>query len=473
MPPLGRTYLLVLIGLLLHAPAIRAQEEVPRPAEAGSEEAPADPGDEEARAETEDEEAPSFLSNIHGDLLTRYVLRTRESETDQDFYQTLRVWGRDSEDGRFRFLLHGLLTWDIDGRAGSEVFADRGNLFDSSAHGYLYSAYVEAHDLPRGWVERIRAGRQFVYAPETFHFDGATMKTASWGGISARGLVGVPVHLYESSPRGDFLAGGGLSYEPWDWARLGADYVHVEDKRIEPDRTEDRETDDLFSIHALARVSTHTRAGGAVSWINDQFRRVDGRVHSHWVKGGLSGGIRLTYQPETLREFSFDLSPFFHVLTESRPYYQVLANVEKHVTEDLSLEVGGSVRQLLDDDDEGNFNREFTRAFAAVHATDIPVEKVSVSLIGEAWFTEIDDVYSLGGDVSWRPAARWKASTGYYFSLFKIDRVTLDEREDVQTYFVKVKGPVVGPVTFDVAYEMELGEGPTFHIVETGVRVSF
>lgn len=456
--------ILILAAFLLAAPPrILAEEEE---GETPAAKAPA--------ADSEEEEGASFLSLVHGDLTTRYLLRIRDPDTDQDIYQGLRVWGRDGGQGRFRFLLHGLIAADIDGRGDNEVFGDRGTLFSSNTHGYFYSAYVEANEIPKGWVDRLRVGRQFVHSPEIFHLDGATVRSSRWRGLSARGLVGIPVHLYESSARGDLIAGGGISYEPFSWGRLGADYVHVEDRRIElPGGGEDRETDDLYSVHALGRISTHTRLGGNASWIDDQFRRLDGRLHSRWDEGGLSGGLRFRYQPETLREHTIDLSPFYQVILESRPYYQLHAYVEKDLTEGLAIEVGGMNRQLLDDDDEGVFNRDFTRLYLTLHALDLPVQKVSASITGEAWLTETDDIYALGAEVGWRPSDPWRASTGYYFSLFKIDRTTFDERENVHTYFVRVRGPIAGPFSFLASYELEWGKGTVYHVMETGVRVSF
>ena len=147
--------------------------------------------------------------------------------------------------------------------------------------------------------------------------------------------------------------------------------------------------------------------------------------------------------------------------------------MEKEITKNLDLELGGGTRQLLDEDDEGPFNREFSRVYLTVHGVDLPVKKLSVSLTGEAWLTEEDDVYSAGGEVTWRPDTRWKASTGYYYSLFKIDRITLEERERVQTTFVRLRGPLVGPLSFRGSYEAEWDGGPVYHVIETAVRLGF
>ena len=442
-----REYFLLLIAFLLLPPTARG---------------------EEGEGKEKDEEA-GFLDGIHGDLYSRYILRIQDADTDQDLHQSLRTWGKLDTEGRFRFSIHGLLTTDIDGRVENEAFADRGNTFGSNTHGFLYSAYLEVAKTPRGILQRFRVGRQFVYTPETFHLDGATFQTVTWKGLSARGQVGIPVHLYESSSQGDLLAGGGLSYEPWAWLRLRGHYVHLED---DDSRFPDEENN-LYGLGGLVRVATHSRIGARASWIDGKFRRTDGRVFTRWEEAGLSGGVRVSYQQSTLREYVTDISPLFRALFESRPYWQAHLFLEKEVTSHLEVEVGGSARQLLDNDDEGVFNREFSRAYLSLHGIDLPVEKVSASLTGEAWLTDSDDIYSLGGDVTWRPDFGWRFSTGYYYSLFKIDRISLKEREKVQTVFVKGKGPVVGPLDLLVAYEVEWAGGPVWHVVETGIRLRF
>ena len=295
-----RFWWILLLSLILHTAGAFADEP-------GASRSPPQRGGESGE-EAADED--SFWSNVHGDFLTRYVLRARDTESDQDLYQSLRLWGRDGGEGRFRFLLHGLVTLDMDGRAGSEHFADRGNTYDSNGHGYLYSAYGEARDFPRGLLGRLRLGRQFVYLPETFHLDGITIRTAPWKGLSAHGLAGVPVHLYEGSRGGDAIAGGGLTYEPRGSVRIGADYVHVEDEKY---GLVD-EVDDLYSVNALTMLGSDTRLGGRASWIDGQFRRLEGRLSSRWEGGGLSGGVRVAWQPETLREFTTGLSPYYSVL---------------------------------------------------------------------------------------------------------------------------------------------------------------
>jgi hypothetical protein len=323
--------------------------------------------------------------------------------------------------------------------------------------------------VPAGALDRVRVGRQFVYVPQTFHLDGVSVESARWNGISLRGLAGAPVHLYEGRRHGDVIAGGGIGFEPWRWVRIGGDYVHIEDEIFAV--TDER--DDLYVASADLRAGTHTLLGGRASWVESQFRRADANVRSRWEDGGLSGGIRAAYQPETLRDFTMDISPFTTVLLEYRSYYQVLAFIEKEIGPQASLEAGGGRRELHDEDDEGTYNHEFSRAYATLHLMDLPMKTLSTSVTGETWLTDSDDIYSAGWDVLWRPAGRWKAGAGYFYALFKIDRLTLEERERVHTVHGRVDGPILPWLGFLVSYEVEWDEGPPYQVVETGLKAGF
>ncbi|MBI2920841.1 MAG: hypothetical protein HYY18_07115, partial [Planctomycetes bacterium] len=144
----------------------------------------------------------------------------------------------------------------------------------------------------------------------------------------------------------------------------------------------------------------------------------------------------------------------------------------KHV----SVEAGTDIRRLWDIDDEGPYNREFSRYWLTPMLQDWPVKGLSVSVTGEYWavrHTSNGDFRSWGGDITWKPSKQLKLSAGTAFALYKYDYVDGIERERVQTYYAKAAWSPWKFLKFDLGYEYEHLDDADFHIVKAGVTLSF
>jgi hypothetical protein len=82
-------------------------------------------------------------------------------------------------------------------------------------------------------------------------------------------------------------------------------------------------------------------------------------------------------------------------------------------------------------------------------------------------------VASLGFEVTWRHTADFRLSAGVYYSLYKYDLFTVDEREDATTLFLRARWRIDENFRLDGRYEFETGDEGDFHTVWVGLTWSF
>jgi len=167
-----------------------------------------------------------------------------------------------------------------------------------------------------------------------------------------------------------------------------------------------------------------------------------------------------------------ELDPFTASLLALEPYHQARVQGSKGVGEHLILAAGADLRRLKDGDEEGEFNREFDRLHATATSLDTLDSELEVSLTGELWDATGTNVTSWGADVS-RNWEQLEGSLGTYYSLYKLDLVAGEEREDVRTYYAEVEWKQGPSTTFEARYELEHDSFDIYHVVTVGVRWGF
>ncbi len=415
---------------------------------------------------------------IDGTFTNRYRLRLTSSRSDQDFFQVLSLRAGNPEKNKLSGAFLGRLSEDIDGRSPRDSFhpfSEITDTYNSNVNGRFYLGYADLRHF--GWMDRarleaIRGGRQsFDESAETFIFDGGRIDTRAMERLmnlrlSAYG--GLPVHYYESSTSGDAVGGAGAEASPFDRTRLRADYTFIKDKRAGFDGE-----NNLVSLALWQGVGERINLHG-------RYNNLDGESRDYLVRGAYREASQdLLLQAsfhhvlETLRDLSTELDPYFSILRDYRPYWEVDLRASKGLGEHFLVDAGASLRELIDDADEGTFNHEFRRYYLTPSSRSWPVEGMNLSLTGEVWDSRGDRVYSAGGEVSQRFLKVLVASFGTFYSLYKVDFLSGDERTHDRTFYWKLDYQVLRDLKLTALYELERDDSFTYHTIEVGLRYSF
>jgi hypothetical protein len=303
--------------------------------------------------------------------------------------------------------------------------------------------------------------------------DGLSVESQAHGAsrLLVGGHVGVPTHLFESSPSGDFAAGAHLDAEPWRGGRLRFDYMHVDDRRRFADHD-----DDLLGLAVWQRV-------GAAAQVHARWTRLEGRdrdlrVRAHGGLGELGGAelvLRLQYDElfETQGALASEFDPFNQALLAYHPYRQLSASLTQTVDRHLAWDLGVTLRRLARDRDAGQFNRDFDRGNLALHVTDVFGAGSTLSLSADAYETGGRDTAAVGIDYRARLGDDVELTAGSLYALYKYDFVTQVERDRVRTWFGGLRYRVDRHLRVALDYSYETGEFPDSHSAEARMTWRF
>jgi predicted porin len=98
---------------------------------------------------------------------------------------------------------------------------------------------------------------------------------------------------------------------------------------------------------------------------------------------------------------------------------------------------------------------------------------MSASVTGEFWNSRGRDIVSAGADLSYKFTSKLKTSIGTSYSLYKYDYLADKERDNVQTYYVKLSYNLTKEVRSEIDYEFEDDEFEEYHVLRTGLTWSF
>lgn len=412
------------------------------------------------------------LPEIHGYSREEFRVRWSDNEEDQDFYQYLALElgkeGRDKVTGSF----FSRLSIDTDGRQTNDTFYPFSEITDSyndSINGRVYQAYLDFHEV--GYLSKLRLGRQYVYEGEPIQFDGARVELEPyWEDIDLSFYGGVPTHLYEGSISGDWILGSGIEGRPLDRTRLRLDYVYAEDdSEVWGDHN-----DDLWILSGWQRVLDNLSLNGKYSFLDKKERDASLRANLDYPDKDLSVQASYFRQLETLQDYVVEFSPFYPVLGEYFPYHQYDFSCRKGFGEKFGMEAGLAMRDLVDDTTETNFNHEYDRYFLTFSAYDVWFEDTEFSVTAEQWSSN-DDIGTLGFEAGKEFGKSLEVKAGSYYSLFKYDYYTGEERDDVRTAFVEVelKPAWKKDVEFEIRYEAEDDDFDVYHTLKTGIKCNF
>ncbi len=420
---------------------------------------------------TEPPSAPTLT--FHGALHTRYRVRWTGEESDQDIDQYVSIEAgdplRDPVTGAVSLRLNADLDSGGD-RAGHHEFEDIFDTFEGHVTTLLYSAHADLHQVPGCEVARI--GRQLLYeTPEVFHFDGARVESVELDTslrLRLGAYAGIPVHLYESSARGDIIAGGFASSEPWRGGRIRLDAVHVEDEVAG-----ETEKDDLIGIALTQRFDegwslalSHTRLDGAS-------RDLEARGDYIAPERDLQVQLLFYDQPTTRHAATPELDPFSSALHDIAPHTLWSAAVHQGLGEAFTASVGYARRDLVDQSDESPFNHEYSRGFATLSFDDWPWEGAGGFITADDWDSTGDSSRTFSGGLSQDFGRRVRVSVGSAYSLYEYDYLLEEERQQVRTFYVNVEGPMRGRTRLRIGYEYERDPFDEYHVVTLRLTHTF
>lgn len=424
------------------------------------------------------EQTPSAGYEVSGSLSLSYRARIKGGRNDEDLYGYLSLSGGTSGVDDVTFHIFGRGTLDLDGDE------DRSNLFTSlndigrdPLNLKLYEAYVslEGGAAPSFLgIRRIQVGRQNVVARFSYLVDGARIEFEPVEGLGNMRIAlfgGVPEYLYESNRSGDWLVGADVRFRPFDRTDVSLRYTHIEDGDSFVDGGSLQ--DDYGSVTIRQGFSDNVFLSATWNSLDGNTR--DATLRLDWNVPDADLSIRASYrfQNDIEKEFTTVFDSYVGVLGKSFAYGQFNLEISKLLGEHFAVDGGFTVRQLIDDAKDSPFNREFFRGWLTLSSIKWPTNCLSLSLTGEYWDGDDDKTASAGFEAIWRPCDPLRFTVGSYYSLYKYDLFTVDERQDATTLYLKIRWKLPEDLRFDGRYEYETGDEGTFHSILLGLTWSF
>lgn len=448
--------------------------ETPLPPGAAAPSEPAVPGD--ATTIPSGETLPPTRWDTHGTLSLRYRYRLSHGEEDEDLYQYGYFAGERIEDGKtkFEWLFDGLVMEDLDrfestgGSIGSNVFpfTDAGNTFGERVHGYLYEGYLEVY--PDGPISSARLGRQSIYREDGIVFDGLRLRGPSGKPFVLEAYGGLPTHFYESSPSGDFLGGVGARVRPVEEIRIGLDWVYIRDRIRDANDPSDRLTIGSVEWRPLANL----RAGARASFIDARDRRQELSLHWRLPATGLEVRTRAVRQNSFVTFYTNEFSPYIQVEGKYAPYFQWDLDVAQPFATYFEVGGGTRIRELLDESDEGIFNREFRNGHGWLAFGEL-VPGMRFEARVDVWDANQGSIVSEGVSLRQDFGRTARAEIGTEFALYRFDPWSGTEREEDRVHYGSLEWFFLEWLSACVRYEYERDAEREYHGVDTSVTLRF
>ncbi len=409
---------------------------------------------------------------VRGSLSLRYRYRKDEGAgNDNDLLGMLALSLGDEEKHPLTGHFLGYADWDLDGANSNNSLNGISETYDNEVHGEVYEAYVDLHRLEP--VSMTRIGRQAIFeTPIVLYFDGGRLESKEWGEqkVKVGGFAGVQNHIYESSNDGDFIAGAFLSSKLWKGSRVRFDWTLAHD---DLSSRPDKEKNSFYGLGLWQNFGTHTQLSSNYSFLEGESRDLQVQSSNYLEDWDLQLRVQYYQLFKTQRALATEFDPFFDSAFDYYPYYQFQTEVTKGFGDHFFLSGGTAIRRVTDSDDEGEFNRDFTRFFVSPDFEDLGVEGLSLSLPLDYWGTEEgEDVVSYGADLSMQFNERIRTSLGSDYSLYKDDLQSGRERERVRTFYVRGDYKAT-PFRFTFGYEYEHASDENYHEFDARVIWTF
>jgi hypothetical protein len=402
---------------------------------------------------------------VHGSLALRYRGREAGDANDHDASATLALDIGDP--ARHAFTGHFLARGWADLGGEGRTFSGLDDTFDDSLSGILYYGYVDAHGIDA--LEALRLGRQQLWeTPAFLVFDGGLVEAGDRSKLSVGAYGGLRTQYYDTSAPSDVVVGVYGEGRPWEGGRVRLDYMYLEDEeRLGNDQ------DDLLGLKLWQLVGEELTLEGGYTALEGEDR--DLRLRALWVEADSDLTLQASFYKllETQREQALELDPYFSSLMEYHPFEQLGLSATKGFADVLNLSLGLDLRELDEADQEGEFNHEFQRYYVSATFLDVLVDGLDLTLTGDVWDDDQQDVQTWAVDVSKQLDERFQGSLGSYYSLYKYDLFMESERDDVRTYYARLRYDRTESLSFDVELDYEDDEFEEYYTLRLGATWLF
>ena len=252
---------------------------------------------------------------------------------------------------------------------------------------------------------------------------------------------------------------------PTDRTRIDLRYVHIKDKN---EWVGGEQNDDYLSVALMQQFTDMFRIFGNWNLVGWDTRDVSLRLNIDVRDWDLTINASYFYQDTVTQEFSTLLDAYVGILGVSFAYHQASLEITKLYGDHFAVDLGATIRELEDNDDEAAFNREFQRVWITASSYDWPIENLGLSLTFEWWNADEDETITVGGEIDWRPMPELRLSAGSFYAAYKYDFFVVDERIDVTTIFLRVRWQVLEDLRLNGRYEYETGDEGDFHFFWAG-----
>jgi hypothetical protein len=470
--------------LALEARAASPEDDVvPHPATTGA--PPADPAaapQPSTPAPTADDKPSQLRSavegflgtSVHGTSTSKYVFRTSKDGTDQDFYQYLDARVGDETKDKWSGAVFVRAATDLDRAHENQpgfVYGSIDDTFGKTVNALLYTAYATIRP-DAGPVESLRVGRQYAYAAETFHLDGASATSRTLVDsikLKLTAYGGVPVHFYEAQSSGDWLAGLSAAAEPWKGGRTVVDYTHVQD-RFSTLGTDEK--NDLAALSMWQQIHKHVELYGQFQWL-DGPRDGTLRATANFPEQDVLVQASYYRLLETKEEFATEFDPYTNVIQDFTRYQQGDLRASKGFGDHFDVAAGASERRLLAGEEETTFNHDTRRLYVTPSVYDIPWKGTSISATAEQYSGEGERLTTWALDVTHKFGKSLKVSVGSDYSLYTYGPVATEERTNVRSAYARAKFPLTKSLTADIRYTWEKDDVETFQVLTLALICEF
>lgn len=435
----------------------------------------------------------SYFDSFEGDFTLRYRLQKLENgRSDIDLYQYLSLSLGDLEKDKLAWYYYGTMREDLDGSNSDSVTKEKINrlifprtpvennpvvssnpffsIDESIEDGFIarsYELYVDVTLVPL--LKNLRVGRQYMREIENLHFDGLKLEFDDFKELRFGMFGGKPVHFYETSGSGDYLAGAFAEYSPVTGSRLKMDYSYVNDNSDDFSG----HGDNFFAFSLRQNIKGWWNIFAKLTMLDSNGR--DAELRSTWVFPEHDFDVNISYfkQLNTLEDLTIEFDEFNAITGDYLPYSQYSFNLYKGLHKNVGVGLGVNIRELNEEKDEGSFNHEFDMYYVTLSLHDLPFKGTSIDITGDHYDTDDDDTRSIGIDIDQKLGEKTTISTGTYYSLFKFDSMSGSERDNVRVYFLDTKYEITGNLGFSMDYEFERTGQESFHTVETALKYEF
>jgi len=431
-----------------------------------------------------EQKSSDSLFKVTGYLSGRYVYRSAYTSDnqwrDQDIFGELRLDVVMPKENRYEFHFFGTARDDFSDNRNQTTFnpfKDIGDTYQSSYHGYLYEAHFDINN-PFPHFTQIRMGRQAGTRDEQVFFDGIAADIRAASSLNLTLYGGAAVHLYEVNNHwgDDTLAGAGLDYAPGSSTRVSLDYLSVKDEQTSPTTPTTTDLQDqMISLKIWQSFASFMKASAKYRYLNGEPRDLSVRAVSAFPEADIEMNINYFRQFRIQNELSNELSLFYAIMGKSSPYQSIDVKLRKLFGPHYAVDVGYFKRGLLEENEESDLDRDYSRTFLLFEIIDLPKDGLSFTLTGEHWETNGREYSSAGFDVGYAFKNKKNASinVGTYYSLYKYDYYIEEGlRQNVRTYYVNGRYPLGKGFSINGSYEYE-SSIENYQTLKLGMRYDF